>query len=269
MREVISIHIGQAGIQVGNACWELYCLEHGIQPNGQMPPDQTIGGGDDAFNTFFSETGAGKHVPRAVFVDVSALPLSTSGETLARNGHAPKFTTLHPRSPPLQLEPTVVDEIRVGTYRQLYHPEQLITGKEDAANNYARGHYTIGERALGEFATVAPPARPCLGAVHVFRGTTIFILWLPFAVHFRFPLNSLPSLPLPPTLPAQARRSWTSCLTACASSQTTARGSRASSFSMPWAAARAPASAPCCSSVCPSTTARSPSSTSRSTRPPR
>ena len=33
MRECISIHIGQAGIQVGNACWELYCLEHGIQVN--------------------------------------------------------------------------------------------------------------------------------------------------------------------------------------------------------------------------------------------
>ncbi|PWA41901.1 tubulin alpha-2 chain [Artemisia annua] len=63
MRECISIHIGQAGIQVGNACWELYCLEHGIQPDGQMPSDKTIGGGDDAFNTFFSETGAGKHVP--------------------------------------------------------------------------------------------------------------------------------------------------------------------------------------------------------------
>lgn len=31
MRECISIHIGQAGIQVGNACWELYCLEHGIK----------------------------------------------------------------------------------------------------------------------------------------------------------------------------------------------------------------------------------------------
>jgi hypothetical protein len=24
MREVISIHIGQAGVQMGNACWELY-----------------------------------------------------------------------------------------------------------------------------------------------------------------------------------------------------------------------------------------------------
>ena len=37
MREIISIHIGQAGIQVGNACWELYCLEHGIQQDGTMP----------------------------------------------------------------------------------------------------------------------------------------------------------------------------------------------------------------------------------------
>ncbi|XP_023346331.1 tubulin alpha-3 chain [Eurytemora carolleeae] len=115
MRECISVHIGQAGVQIGNACWELYCLEHGIQPDGQMPSDKTIGAGDDSFNTFFSETGAGKHVPRAVFVD---------------------------------LEPTVVDEVRTGTYRQLFHPEQLITGKEDAANNYARGHYTIGKEIV-------------------------------------------------------------------------------------------------------------------------
>jgi hypothetical protein len=111
MREAISIHIGQAGCQIGNACWELYCLEHGIQPDGSMPSDKTIGVEDDAYNTFFSETGAGKHVPRAVFLD---------------------------------LEPTVVDEVRTGTYRQLFHPEQLISGKEDAANNYARGRTTPG-----------------------------------------------------------------------------------------------------------------------------
>merc|ERR1712178_192142 len=58
MRECISIHVGQAGVQIGNACWELYCLEHGIQPDGQMPSDKAIGAGDDSFNTFFSETGA-------------------------------------------------------------------------------------------------------------------------------------------------------------------------------------------------------------------
>lgn len=92
-----------------------FSLEHGIHPDGQMPSDKSIGIGDDSFNTFFSESGSGKHVPRAVFVD---------------------------------LEPTVVDEVRLGTYRQLFHPEQLITGKEDAANNYARGHYTIGENYL-------------------------------------------------------------------------------------------------------------------------
>ena len=40
------------------------------------------------------------------------------------------------------------DEVRTGTYRQLFHPEQLISGKEDAANNYARGHYTIGKEII-------------------------------------------------------------------------------------------------------------------------
>merc|ERR1711913_72294 len=80
-----------------------------------MPSDKTVGGGDDSFNTFFSETGSGKHVPRCVMVD---------------------------------LEPTVVDEVRTGTYRQLFHPEQLISGKEDAANNFARGHYTIGKEIV-------------------------------------------------------------------------------------------------------------------------
>ena len=47
-----------------------------------------------------------------------------------------------------KLEPTVIDEVRTGTYRQLFHPEQLISGKEDAANNFARGHYTIGKEIV-------------------------------------------------------------------------------------------------------------------------
>ncbi len=48
----------------------------------------------------------------------------------------------------LVLQPTVIDEVRTGTYRQLFHPEQLISGKEDAANNFARGHYTIGKEIV-------------------------------------------------------------------------------------------------------------------------
>ena len=30
----------------------------------------------------------------------------------------------------------------------MFHPEQLISGKEDAANNYARGHYTVGKEII-------------------------------------------------------------------------------------------------------------------------
>ena len=62
--------MGQAGVQMGNSCWELYCLEHGIQPDGQMPSDKTVGVANDSFNTFFSETGSGHHTPRAIFTDL-------------------------------------------------------------------------------------------------------------------------------------------------------------------------------------------------------
>ena len=68
-RECISIHVGQAGVQIGNSCWELYCLEHGIQPDGRMPSEKVAVEGD-SFSTFFNETGGGKHVPRAIFVDL-------------------------------------------------------------------------------------------------------------------------------------------------------------------------------------------------------
>ncbi|KAM5235392.1 tubulin alpha chain-like 3 [Ctenodactylus gundi] len=121
-KECLSIHIGQAGIQIGDACWELYCLEHGIQPDGVIldsKQDQLENGKTEytteSFDTFFCETRDGKHVPRALFVD---------------------------------LEPTVIEEIRAGKYRSLYHPEQLVSGKEDAANNYARGHYSVGSEII-------------------------------------------------------------------------------------------------------------------------
>ncbi|CAK9779820.1 uncharacterized protein COLE_05023 [Cutaneotrichosporon oleaginosum] len=114
MREVISIHVGQAGVQIGNACWELYTIEHGLSPDGRLM-ETSASHNDDGFSTFFSETGNGKHVPRSLYVD---------------------------------LEPNVIDEVRTGTYRSLFHPETMITGKEDAANNYARGHYTIGKELV-------------------------------------------------------------------------------------------------------------------------
>jgi len=103
-----------------------------------MPSDKTIGGGDDSFNTFFSETGAGKHVPRAVFVDLEPTVI---GNKISRSKLRCNIIYMF-------LKIYFSDEVRTGTYRQLFHPEQLVTGKEDAANNYARGHYTIGKEIV-------------------------------------------------------------------------------------------------------------------------
>eukprot|EP01103_Thecamoeba_quadrilineata_P017524 TRINITY_DN6260_c0_g1_i1.p1 TRINITY_DN6260_c0_g1~~TRINITY_DN6260_c0_g1_i1.p1 ORF type:complete len:466 (+),score=102.71 TRINITY_DN6260_c0_g1_i1:49-1398(+) len=109
MREIISIHIGQGGTQLGEATWELYCLEHGLNPDGRVKEPNAS---KKVASTFFTETESGKYVPRAIFVD---------------------------------LQPDVIDTMMQGQYGKLFHPTQLLRGKEDAANNYARGHYTVGK----------------------------------------------------------------------------------------------------------------------------
>ncbi|KAA0189797.1 Tubulin alpha chain [Fasciolopsis buskii] len=109
MREVLSIHVGQAGVQMGNAIWELYCAEHAVGMDGLQkakPMDQ------ECQSTFFQLSPRGQCVPRSIFID---------------------------------LEASVIDEIRVGPWRKLYHPDRLITGYEDAANNFARGFFTVGK----------------------------------------------------------------------------------------------------------------------------
>merc|ERR1712165_467517 len=76
-----------------------------------------MGKKDKYFTTWVEETGTGQFVPRNITVD---------------------------------LEPTVVDDVRTGEYAQMFHPEFLLNGKEDAANNFARGHYTVGKEILDQ-----------------------------------------------------------------------------------------------------------------------
>lgn len=94
---MLSLHIGQAGVQIGSAAWELFTLEHGISNDGMLLNEKEV---DDNMMTFFSDTKTGKVVPRNLFVD---------------------------------LEQTVIGEIQTGPYRSLYNPSFMITGKEDAA----------------------------------------------------------------------------------------------------------------------------------------
>ena len=93
-----------------------YLLEHGLRPDGRPDPEANVGD-PGSYETFFNETSNQKHVPRSIFVD---------------------------------LDPSPIDEIRTGKYRSLFHPEFLVSGKEDAANNYARGHYTVGKELVDD-----------------------------------------------------------------------------------------------------------------------
>lgn len=104
--------------QIASACWELYCLEHGIHADGTMCQDNNLDDNDSS--AFFCccqcpTTKLLKCVPRVVLVD---------------------------------LEPIPIDEIRTGCYRSLFDPNSLITGKEDAASNFARGYNSLGRELI-------------------------------------------------------------------------------------------------------------------------
>lgn len=89
--QVLHLHVGQAGTQLGNSAWELYVpisftaiyagtsliytfyrylLEHGLKADGHLDPESKVSDSAGSFETFFSETGRGKYVPRSIFVDL-------------------------------------------------------------------------------------------------------------------------------------------------------------------------------------------------------
>ena len=61
-KECISIHIGQAGAQIGNACWELYCLEHGINPDGFLEHSSSERNIEHQLCSLFKEADSKKQV---------------------------------------------------------------------------------------------------------------------------------------------------------------------------------------------------------------
>nr|VZI16540.1 unnamed protein product [Spirometra erinaceieuropaei] len=105
---------------MANACWELFCVEHGIGPDGLavLLPTEGYGqaGGEndtepvEDSHAFFDNSVEGRYTPRTVLLDT---------------------------------EPSVIDEIRCGVYRNLFDRRSLINGKEDGASNYARGFYQL------------------------------------------------------------------------------------------------------------------------------
>eukprot|EP01084_Bolivina_argentea_P213535 362623_1 len=112
VREVVSLNIGQAGIQLGQTVWEQYCKEHDIDVNGKRK--DTVDK-QESFQCFYQETDDKNYIPRNLMVD---------------------------------LEPNVIDDIKQSKYGGIFNNEFLLNGNEDAANVWARGYYTVGAEMI-------------------------------------------------------------------------------------------------------------------------
>lgn len=58
------MHTEEAGGQIGDTYWELYCLEHSIQSNGEFLFTES----DVSSSKFLLDFGTMKRVPRSILV---------------------------------------------------------------------------------------------------------------------------------------------------------------------------------------------------------
>merc|ERR1712177_177159 len=109
MREIVHLQAGQCGNQIGAKFWEIISDEHGIDPTGSHAGTSDLQ--LERINVYYNEASGGKHVPRAVLVD---------------------------------LEPGTMDSVRSGPFGQIFRPDNFVFGQSGAGNNWAKGHYTEG-----------------------------------------------------------------------------------------------------------------------------
>jgi len=127
VREILSISVGQAGCQLGETVWKQYNAEHAVKPKTPWAPQHQVeleAGPESDTNpedivkrarTFYNMTNNNHMIPRNLFID---------------------------------LEASCIQQIKKGQLKEQFNDEYYITGKEDAANNFARGHYTVGKEQM-------------------------------------------------------------------------------------------------------------------------
>ena len=116
VREILTINVGQCGVQLGQCVWEQYCAEHSVNNIGTKSKSKNNSHSQKcAMDVFFEETDIGQYVPRNIMVD---------------------------------LEPNVIDDVKISSLAAIFNPDFLLSGNEDAANNFARGYYTVGAEMM-------------------------------------------------------------------------------------------------------------------------
>jgi tubulin gamma len=132
-REIITLQVGQCGNQIGGEFWKQLCLEHGIELDGKLKQDPYLStktdsnvrpsaGGtlphtgtnrnsavDDRKDVFFYESDDEHYIPRSLLID---------------------------------LEPRVVNKLKIGSFQNLFNPENMFVAPDGggAGNNWASGY---------------------------------------------------------------------------------------------------------------------------------
>ena len=68
MRELVHIHGGHCGNQIGSKFWEVISDEHGIDPTGTYHGDSDLQ--LERINVYYNEATGGRYVPRAILMDL-------------------------------------------------------------------------------------------------------------------------------------------------------------------------------------------------------
>ncbi|KAL3095496.1 hypothetical protein niasHT_026925 [Heterodera trifolii] len=159
-RECVSIHIGQAGVQIGNAVLGAVTT----LKTWDWPMDGHLLKKDDGMGSGESAAEDGQDISNMAANQNSKAKCQYYNTLLHREQQWHTICAARQFSFDFGAH-SVLTKVRSGPYRQSFsHPEQLITGKEDAANNYARGHYTIGKEQIDRvLERVRKQAENCAG----------------------------------------------------------------------------------------------------------
>jgi len=129
-REIVSISVGQAGCQLGNVVWQQYNAEHAVTPGKPWDAAEQ-----------FKLTGAKDVEPSADNL-ADTIQMASTFYSRSNQGH------MIPRNLFIDLEASVVQQIKKGSLKDQFEESYFISGQEDAANNFARGHYTVGKEQM-------------------------------------------------------------------------------------------------------------------------
>ena len=111
MGEIIHIHVGQCGVQLGSAFWEQYMAEHGIEPDGTLSTVKPLKKDENMLDKLFYETKEGKYHVRSLFADADSF---------------------------------VIDSVKKGENRELFNPSDVFYDKEESLGLSRSSHRYAG-----------------------------------------------------------------------------------------------------------------------------